>query len=264
MTATMTPDTAQNAPEPGKTKKAAGLPAKLTLSGDPSVQLLPPSVRNRAVVRSRIRTAVLFVILGALVAAGLVAAGTVRAGQAQQALNDANNRTVELLAAQAEYADIVRLNSLVTEAETLQLFATETEVDWAALLRELTARMPEGTVIESVTASGFAPWESPDYGGSAGVDGAIAVLQLSLSSNTIQDATQFSRNLADLEGYGISVISNVAVGTEGRVTTQLSLAIGAEATSGRFREEDEEETVTSTDGATDAESPAADETEGEG
>ena len=267
MTATLTPDTVQQAPvDAGKPKKAPSA-AKLNLSGEPTVQLLPPSVRNRAVARSHIRTAVQFIILGALIAAGLVAVGTVRAGQAQLALGAANNRTTEILAEQAEYTDIVRLNSLVNEAENLQLFATETEIDWAALFRELTKRLPAGGTIDEIAAINFAPWESTAVGGVT-VEGAIATVDLSITTKTVQEATKFSRSLSDIDGFGLAVISKTSTGVSGNVTTLVSFALGAEAASGRFLEKDEEseegaesEEAAETEESTESETPADDATD---
>jgi len=257
MTATMTPavpETAQPAPSKGK----AGAPVKIALSGDPSVQLLPPSVRDRAATRSRMRTGVLFIILGFIVAAALVAAGTLRSAQAAQSLADANNHTTELIAQQAQYADAVALDRLITQAEQLQLSATEFEVDWGPLVKRLIAKLPAGAEILSIDALGYEPWlPLPTEDDEDSLEGTVAGIQITLTSATVQDATNFSRSLASLKGFGVSAIGTVAVGIDGRVATTLAIVLTSEAVSGRFVDEEEEEasddaTDEPTDAATDA------------
>lgn len=214
---------------------------KLTLSGDPTVQLLPPSIRDRALVRSRIRTGVLLVILGAVVAAALVVVGTLRATQAELALQAANDRTTDLLSQQLQYTEAVKIDSLVKQIEELQLGATSTEIEWASLVRLLLAQLPEGGELLGVDAAGIAPWQTTPLLSAEGAP-QLAQLSLRLSTLTIQDATAYSRALSELDGFASAVISQVAVGTDGRVTTQLTLLLTTGAESGRFVVGDSTET----------------------
>lgn len=245
MSATATPPLAPEAP-PSATGKGGKADArkqsavKITLSGEPTVQLLPPSIRDRSLVRSRIRTGVLLVVLGAVVAGGLVAVGTLRTAQAEAALQQANDLTTELLAQQAQYTDAVKIDALVKQIEELQLGATSTEIDWAALVRLLLAKLPEGGQLLEVTAVGVAPWQQTPLIGEEGTP-ELAVLSLRLSTLTIQEATAYSRSLAELDGFASATISQVAVDVDGRVSTQLTLALTTGAESGRFATDDEAE-----------------------
>lgn len=272
MSATMTPEVVAPAPVDKKGGRRGGAPVKIALAGEPTVQLLPPSIRDRATVRSRMRTGVLFVVLGLIVAAALVAYGTVRAAQAQQGLVAANNRTLQLIAEQAQYADAVALDRLIAQARQLQASATETEIDWGPLLQALIVQLPSGGEIMAVKGVSFAPWEA--IPAAEGVDvealrelGMIAKVELEVSTVTIQDATVYSRGLAELPGYLGATISTVAVGVEGRVTSKVTLVLGLEAASGRFVTKDGTE---STDDAASGEGAAAppasdaDSTDGEG
>lgn len=175
----------------------------------------------------------LLVVLGAVVAAALVVVGTLRAGQADLALQQANDRTTELLAQQAQYTDAVRIDILVKQIEELQLGATSTEIDWSTLVRTLLATLPEGGQLLSVTGGGIAPWDAATAVGDAGTP-QLAVLELSLSTLSVQDATAYSRALSKLPGFAAATISQVAVGTDGRVTTALTLTLTTGAESGRF------------------------------
>ena len=69
--------------------KGAGKPVKITLSGDPTVQLLPPSIRDRALARSRMRAGILLVVLGAIVAAGLFAVAVLHVNNLRDRAQDA-------------------------------------------------------------------------------------------------------------------------------------------------------------------------------
>lgn len=232
------PQNAATQPSKADARKQAAV--KLTLGGDPTVQLLPPSIRDRALARSRIRTGVLLVVLGAVVAAALVVVGTLRTTQADLALQAANDRTTELLSQQAQYTEAVRIDALVKQIEELQLGATSTEIDWAVLVGALLAGLPEGGQLISITAAGTAPWDQAATIGDAGTP-VLAVLELSLSTLSIQHATAYSRALSELPGFASSTISQVAVGTDGRVTTTLTLTLTTGAESGRFLPDDDAE-----------------------
>ena len=255
MTATMTPAAPETAPAAPAKGKAAP-PVKIALSGDPSVQLLPPSVRDRAITRSRIRTGVLFIVLGMIIAIGLVAYGTLRAAQSQQALADANARTAEIIAQQAQYADAVALDKLIGQAEQLQIAATEYEVDWGPLFKKLISMLPAGAEILSIDASSVEPWKAPPTSDDCedAPEGAIGGLSLSIATTTIQDATNYSRALAKVEGIGVSAIGGTAVGVDGRVVTSLGVVLTLDAVSGRFAVEEEGDPAESDD-------PAAEPTE---
>lgn len=253
------PEEPQNtsAPQLSKADARKQSAVKITLSGDPTVQLLPPSIRDRAQARSRIRTGVLLVVLGAVVAGALVVVGTLCTTQAELALQQANDRTTELLAQQLQYTEAVKINALVQQIEELQPAATATEIDWASLVRLLLAQLPDGGQLLSVQAASVAPWEQMPLLGDT-ENPQLATLALDLSTLTIQEATAYSRALSELDGFASATISQVAVGTDGRVTTQLTLVLTTGAESGRFVFDDEnadgddaQEAAVSDTGATD-------------
>lgn len=234
---TSAPTAPEGAPEQKKAMRKQ--PAvKIPLSPEPSVQLLPAYIRDRAVVRSRIRTGVLLVVLGVVVAAALFAAGTLRATQAQLALQAANERTTDLLAQQARYAEAVRIDALVRQIESLQQESTATEVDWSQLVTTLISKVPEGGYITTVTAFGVASWEQMPLIGSTELP-QIATISLGLNTLSVQDATAYSRSLTDLDGFASVSISKVGVGIDGRVSTSLTLTLTTGAESGRFADEED-------------------------
>lgn len=256
----MSATTAQQAPEAAKRQKRAPQP-KLTLSGDPSVNLLPPSVRDRAVVRSRIRTGVLLIVLGALVAGGLFAFATYRATEAQNALNAANNRTNELLIEQGKYAEATQINALIGQIEELQSGATAAEVNWSSLYAQLASRVPEGGSIGALSFEGVQPWERIATAEGDETASIIATVDILLGTVTVPDATAFVRSLATLDGHLSSSISTVAVGTDGIVISSITLTLTWDAESGRFVTElPDEDAADDADAQTDADS--TDETEG--
>jgi hypothetical protein len=218
---------------------------KIELSGDPRVQLLPPSIRDRAVSRSRARAGVLLVVLGAVVAAALVGAGYLRSAQAQQSLLSAQNRGTELLAQQAQYSEAVTLDRLIRQAKQLQTGATETEIDLGPLIQRLIAMLPQGAEAASISSVNILPWEALPTSDVVGADkladaGLVATVQLEISTVTVQDATNYSRSLRALPGALTSSINLVGVGADGRVSSTVTLLLGVEAVSGRFAEEDAE------------------------
>jgi len=256
------------APPPQATqqqKSKAASSVKIALSGDPSVQLLPPSIRDRAISRSRMRTGVLLVILGLIVALGLFAAASLRATEAHQALLRENNRGSDLLAQQAQYADAVALDRLIAQAKQLQQATAETEVDLGPLLKKLIATLPAGGEIAELAALNYVPWEAmPGEDEDAtrlASAGLVASFALHVNTTTIQDATNYSRAIRELPGALDSTITEVAVGVDGRVTSVVTLFLGRDAVSGRFAAQEGEQDA---DGADAAGEPADETDEQEG
>lgn len=229
-----------NAPASTQAKRGGGAP-RLATGAPPSVQLLPPSVRERGVLRSRVRTAVLLVVLGLVVAGAITALGFLRNATAQLQLADANARTAELLQQQAEFADVVQLDALISQTQELQRSATSYEVLWNPLLAELAARLPAGAELASVSADAQAPWDAALSAEDPLRTPRIVTLQLSLVTTTIPEASEYARRLADLTGFADAVLGPVAVGADGRVTSTVSLTLSTDAVSERFTEADEED-----------------------
>ena len=239
---------------------------------EPRVQLLPGFVAQRAKNRSAVRLGVMLVILGAVIAGGLYVYGVLRTTTAALALADANATTLSLLEQQAEYRIATDTAAVVDQTSELQMVATSYEIDWSALVQELQSYLPAGGLIMNMDATNQAPWE-----GSLEIEDPlrtprIAMIDFTISTASVQEATAMVARLTEIEGFADAVVVSVAVGVDGRVTTTIALTLATDAVSGRFvpaenaeaAEDDEASTQDGTEESTDPVDDAATEEGGEG
>ena len=119
---------------------------RLVVGGVPRAELLPPELELEKKARAQ-RRGLLAVLVLVVVLVGLAYTGvTVATAATQLAVDQANARTAELLAQQAEFIEVRQLQAQVSASEEARRFATSTEVDWPATLDSLAAVAPEGAV----------------------------------------------------------------------------------------------------------------------
>lgn len=222
MSATMTRPTAKNA-----------------VAREPRVQLLPPSVRERERSRASMRLGVMIVVLGFVVSAGLIGFGYLRQMSTVDTLAQANNRTAELFAERAQYAEATQVATTIDQVLETQIAMTSYEIDIAELLGMLRARLAPGMAIQQMTFSVQAPWGVPLTGEDVLAPPRLAVVDLTVTSASIAEGTAFRNALATIPGYANALLRTTTVGTDGGVTTQLTLALANDALSGRFLETDD-------------------------
>jgi hypothetical protein len=201
---------------------------------EPRVQLLPPSVRERERARASMRLGVLVVVLGLVASAGLVGFGYLRQLSTVDALAQANNRTAELFAERAQYAEATQVATTIDQVLEAQIAVTSYEVDVSELLGLLRARLGAGMSIRQMTFTGQAPWGVPLTGEDVLAPPRMAVVELTIVSATIAEGTAYREALSTIPGYASAVLSSTAVGTDGGVTTQITLALATDAVAGRF------------------------------
>jgi hypothetical protein len=218
-------------------------PATITrrYDAEPRVQMLPPFVAQRAKARSAARLGVMFVILGAVVAGGMFVLGVFRTTVAELALVDASAETQNILQEQSEYRIATDTAQMVQQTSETQLVATSYEIDWAKLLLTVQGFMPEGGLIQSVTATNQAPWAA-----SLAIEDPlrtprIATVEFVVSTASIPEAVALAERFTELEGFADGVLTTTAVGVDGRATTTIELTLSTEAVSGRFLEPEHKE-----------------------
>lgn len=212
---------------------------KQVLGGEPRVQLLPPSVRERERARGAMRLAVLLVVLGMVVGGAIVALGFLRQVSTDLALQAANAQTAQLLTQRAQYAEATEVADTIAGVEETQQAMTSYEIDLAELLGALQGRLAPGMAITQLTATVQAPWGVPLAGEDVLSPPRIANIEISVTSATIDEGTAFRDALATLPGFASATLLETAVGTDGTVTTHLTLALATDAVSGRFLEKTE-------------------------
>lgn len=207
---------------------------RLVLSGEPRVQLLPQSVRDRekaAVTRRRL--AMLVVLSLALVGGGYSFAW-LRNNVAQQELETARQATESILTEQAQYSEASRATALVAGITTAQQTVTVNEIPWDVVLDQIAAMAPAGTVIDRATAVAQASWEP-----ALPVEGPlrsarIALITMTFGGPTVIDAATMTTRLSQLTGYVDSRLDSSILGDDGRYGTVVRVMLDVEAASGRF------------------------------
>jgi hypothetical protein len=208
---------------------------------EPRVQLLPGFVALKAKNRSAVRLGIMLVILGIVAAAGLYVYGVFRTTTSVVSLADANATTLTLIEQQAEYRIATDTAAMVDQTSELQLFATTYEIDWSTLVLEIQSYLPKGGRIMNLDATNQTPWETSLEIEDPLRTPRIAIIDFTIRTASIEEATAVVESLPQIEGFADAVIVSVAVGVDGKVTTEIALTLATDAVSGRFLEVEGEE-----------------------
>lgn len=209
---------------------------KLPIGGEPRVQLLPQSVRDRARAAATRRRLAMVVVLAVVVVGGGYAYALMRNVTAQVQLELARQATQEVLAEQAQYSEGTRAAALVTGIRAAQQGVTANEITWDEVLDSIRAMLPEGTTLDEATVVVQAPWEP-----ALSVEGPLraprlATLTLTFVGPNIIDPAATTTRLSQLAGF-VDARFDSSTFSETGYRTMVRVMLDAEATSGRFAAE---------------------------
>lgn len=212
---------------------AAKIDPKLPLGGDPRVQLLPQSVRDRVKAAATRRRLGMVVVLALVLVGGGYAFAFLQNLTAQQLLQTARQQTEAVLAEQAQYAEGSRAAALLAGIRTAQHEVTAHEIDWDASLDAIRALLPEGTTLDEANVVVQAPWE-PELS----IEGPlraprIATLTLTFVGPNIVDPVLTTTRLGTLTGF-VDARFDSTVESDGVYRTVVRVMLSAEAASERF------------------------------
>lgn len=198
------------------------------LSGDPTVQLLPPAVRDRVTNAEFRRLMVLLVVLAVVAVAGGVAYGLFRSIQAQDALAAANAETARILAEQETYRADAAVADVVESTHQAQQLVTATEVDWQLLYGELEDRLGSRAEINSFILTTPAPWTAAPT--SPGQLRAVPVVRAALViwSPDVISVAELTDRLATVPGF-IEVYFDASVWQNGEESYQTTVEVALDA-----------------------------------
>jgi hypothetical protein len=212
---------------------------KLELGGSPRANLLPPEIRKERALRAQRRllgtifAAVLVLIAGAYILACFVASA------AQSALDQANARTADLIAQQAEFLEVRQLGNQVVAAKDARLAATATEVDWANYLPLVRQTIPSGSSITSLTVLSASPAVPLPAPSSPLESPRMVEIAIAVSMPTLPDISQWLDTVAALPGYVDAVPGGITT-AEGGFSVTLTVHVDESAKYNRFVLEPEE------------------------
>lgn len=243
---------------------SAGTTAGPVLAGEPRVQLLPPSVREREKSRAARRMMGLLVVLAVVVAGAGTGGAFLLTTQAESRLAEAQTETLAILAQQSQYSEGASLAAQVAATESARKVVTANEIDWTDLTAAVLAYIPCDCTSARVAFTGPAPWEPALVPEGPLRPSRVATMTLELESPTYANAADFVTNVRDLEGLADAIITTATLDA-GVYTTTVVLTFDADVLARRFVPADEDPAEETTDGGDVVEAgatPAPNPTEG--
>jgi hypothetical protein len=225
----------------------------------PRADLMPSEivVEHRA---RRTRRRLLLGLLGVVLVVALATGGATWLNvQSQMALAASQGRTAELLAEQAKYIEVRRVQEEIALIEGGQKVAASTEIDWKDYLLGVQSKLPAEVVVMTVSIDSSSPLAEFAQSDEPLQGPRVATLTFAAVSATLPDVTSWLDGLATLPGYVDATPDSIALDEEsGLYTAAVTMQIDEGAWSERFTPEDER---LGADDDTDADDADTDDTE---
>jgi len=191
------------------------------LAGDPTVQLLPPSIRDRAKNREFRRLMVMLIILAVVVVAGGVAYGLYRSVQAQVSLTAAYAETARLMAEQETYRADAAVADVVAATEEAQQIVTTTEVDWQQLLDDIDGSLSSKTDVTAVAVTTPLPWSSAPVSPGLLRPVPTVVASITVTGPKVANIADLTARLSELPGFVEAYFDSASATDTGFATTMI-------------------------------------------
>ncbi|MFC5928102.1 type IV pilus assembly protein PilM [Cryobacterium melibiosiphilum] len=205
---------------------------EMVIGGAPRADLLPPEVkeaRSGRVLRRRLGLGVVAVGLIVAVVTALVTGESVLS---DGELADAQAESATLLTEVAQYSELGDVEGVMTDTRTARDLAGSTEINWQEYLAVVRAALPADVSVGTATVDGASAFEP--YAAAESVPGAVATLNLSLTSPSLTSVSGWLSSLSTLPGYASASIGGLTRAEDGSYTTALVLVVNAEVFSNRF------------------------------
>jgi hypothetical protein len=207
---------------------------ELVLGGEPRVDLLPPEVKaGKKVKATRRRLGAILIAVVVLMITG-VGAATWHAQQSQNELASAQQRTAELLAGQAKYAEVNQVQNEVNLTVAARQFGASTEVDWKSYLSKVRAALPQDVSIDTVSVDSASPLGAYIQPTAPLQAARVATLTLAVTSPNLPSVPQWLDAIKGLPGYADATPGSIKRSDSGAYTVDLVLHINGGAYSNRF------------------------------
>jgi len=177
------------------------------------------------------------IVMSVVVAGGLAALGVLQVASAQRALEEEQARTAQLLAQQAQFAEVPKVLGALRDAEDARTYAMATDVLWAPYLRAIAAVLPEDVSIDKLTIETEAPLLPLAPIQNPLVDTGVARITFATRSADVPDTTQWLDALDSLPGFRDAFFtSHLITEKDGSVFYEVETTVELDATvhSGRF------------------------------
>lgn len=210
---------------------------RLVIGGPARANLLPPEVGLAAQGRVMRRNAIAIVVVAVLVVIAAYAGASFLAASAQGQLDAANQRTQELVAEQAKYAEVRQVTSMISTAIAAEQVGTSTEIDWKAYLTDIQNSLPAGTLVTNVVAETATPITA--FGQpTVPLQGArIGELTFTATSPSLPDVEKWLIALSKLHGFVDASPGSITL-NEDTATYEVSITMHINTDALLFRYDD--------------------------
>lgn len=206
----------------------------LVFGAEPRMDLLPPEVRLAKRDKARRRMLVALLLAVVLVVGVGIGAVTWQAGTVQEQLATERERTAELIADQAQYSEVQKVQTSLDMARAAREFGASTEIDWAAYVAEIQSLLPADVGIGSLTLDGASPLLISEQPSIPLQYPRVATITIQFTGPTVSSLPPWLDALSGLPAYADSQPSLVSRTPEGTYTVDWVLHINEDALSHRF------------------------------
>jgi type IV pilus assembly protein PilM len=209
----------------------------LVVGGERRVDLLPTEIRQLVVakkLRDRLGLGVVASIVLVVLGTG---AANVAVLKARSDLAAEQAQTGALLAEQAKYNDVRKVQAEVARINAALRIGAKTEIDWKTYLDAVQKTLPGNVTIDTVKIDSSSPLT--EYAQStAPLQGArVATLSFSARSPTLPAVPTWLDSLQTLPGFADALPDSVAKSDDGSYTVNITMHINDGAFSKRFTAE---------------------------
>ena len=198
-----------SAREPPSARRAAAGTAGLVVGGIPRIDLLPPEVRAR--LRSRgLRRGLGLLVVAVVVATGAgTALAVLNATVSAGALAAEQQRTQDLLAQQVEFVEVTQLANAKASIEQAQLVGSSTEILWPAYVDAISATLPPGTTIGTLTVTASSPITLVAQPALPLQVARVATVQLTVDAPDLATVSLWISLLPSLPGFADATLTSI-------------------------------------------------------
>lgn len=224
-----------------QTHREPGVPAIRPVGGLllPQVNLLPPEVRSARGLRVIQRWLAISLVVVLAVCAGMVGVAMLNQSNAQAELEQSQQRTAELTAEVATYAEVPQVEAALDRAWNAQVLGMTTDVLWTERIGAIAAVLPVDMKIESfdvVMPSVIDPSLTTENLLRPPPSGTIALV---LRSTTLPDSASLMRSLDAVPGFTSAWEESAETAQDDGDSAvyyrvKLSVLVTEDAFSGRF------------------------------
>ena len=177
----------------------------------PQVNLLPPEVRAKRglkVLKRWLGVSLLATLVLCVLAYG---ASLMSAAAAQSDLATAQVDTTRLQTEQQKYAEVPQVLSALASAKAARTLGMSTEVQWKSYLDAITAVLPAGVSLESITVTGATPMTAAPAPASVLDKPSVGQIQFSGRIDTVPNTAAWIDALNGVPGFSGAWVSATAI-----------------------------------------------------